>query len=316
MIILKAIGNFFARIWRWIKETAWVQPLLIVGLIFSVIFSIPHINSWVENFSIEKANNYYTGFKLRLEGEKTTNMDKPVTEADKITQFIYDVSNLTDSNDHQKYASYEDYKAGVSALLERDFGTGKDFAAMTKKYGEKFILMYVAEDCTACNSARPGFEELQKRWNSTYKSDDGRPFKLHTIYTDDESSNDNKDPNGYTAFERYLTNYGTFFNLAYDRFENSRLPYRSNITDEQLLCFGDAGLSTDDHAFQTPTILLVDVSKEAFEMDYSRPGASELMFGVGSSGDYKAEKARVLLNMWNHTSADSRNPFSNSYSKN
>ena len=40
MVVLRAIGGFFARIGRWIKETAWIQPLLIVGAIFAVIFAI------------------------------------------------------------------------------------------------------------------------------------------------------------------------------------------------------------------------------------------------------------------------------------
>ena len=52
MVVLRAIGGFFARIGRWIKETAWIQPLLIVGAIFAVIFSIPHIikgvSSWFD----------------------------------------------------------------------------------------------------------------------------------------------------------------------------------------------------------------------------------------------------------------------------
>ena len=45
MKVLSAIGGFFARIGRWIKETAWIQPLLIVGAIFAVIFAIPHVRS-------------------------------------------------------------------------------------------------------------------------------------------------------------------------------------------------------------------------------------------------------------------------------
>ena len=40
MVVLRAIGNFFARIGRWIRDTAWVQPLLIVGGIFAIIFSM------------------------------------------------------------------------------------------------------------------------------------------------------------------------------------------------------------------------------------------------------------------------------------
>lgn len=47
--VFGAIGGFFKRVWRWIAETAWIQPLLIVGLIFGVIFSIPSISSWIAN---------------------------------------------------------------------------------------------------------------------------------------------------------------------------------------------------------------------------------------------------------------------------
>ena len=47
----KAIGNFFVKIWNWIRDTAWIQPLLIVGLIFGVIFSIPSISKGIKNLS-------------------------------------------------------------------------------------------------------------------------------------------------------------------------------------------------------------------------------------------------------------------------
>ena len=43
--VFKAIGRFFKKIWEWIKSTAWVQPLLIVAIIFGIIFSInPIVN--------------------------------------------------------------------------------------------------------------------------------------------------------------------------------------------------------------------------------------------------------------------------------
>ena len=50
MKVLKILATPFIAIWRWIKETAWVQPLLIVGLIFGIIFSIPSITSWVKSW--------------------------------------------------------------------------------------------------------------------------------------------------------------------------------------------------------------------------------------------------------------------------
>lgn len=71
-IILAAIGEFFARIWRWIVETAWIQPLLIVGTIFGVIFSIPSISSWISETS-ETSGQYKFYNKHKL---KTTDLLK------------------------------------------------------------------------------------------------------------------------------------------------------------------------------------------------------------------------------------------------
>lgn len=55
---MNKIGNFFIKIGQgikkgffglinWVKNTAWIQPLLIVGLIFGVILSIKPVTSWV-----------------------------------------------------------------------------------------------------------------------------------------------------------------------------------------------------------------------------------------------------------------------------
>lgn len=55
---MEKIGNFFVKIGQgikkgfiglinWVKNTAWIQPLLIVGLIFGVILSIKPVTSWI-----------------------------------------------------------------------------------------------------------------------------------------------------------------------------------------------------------------------------------------------------------------------------
>ena len=67
MVVLRAIGKFFARIGRWIKETAWVQPLLIVGGIFAIIFSIPYIVKGVSSWFDQKgtaSENFYSKFQV------------------------------------------------------------------------------------------------------------------------------------------------------------------------------------------------------------------------------------------------------------
>jgi len=78
MKLLKAVGAFFVRIGRWVKDTAWVQPLLIVGAIFAVIFSIPSITDWVEGIAedIKSSEKYYERFQRSLEGGESSEADR------------------------------------------------------------------------------------------------------------------------------------------------------------------------------------------------------------------------------------------------
>ena len=58
--VFKAIGRFFKKIWDWIKTTAWVQPLLIVGIIFGIIFSInPIVNAIKGAINSDDTGKFY-----------------------------------------------------------------------------------------------------------------------------------------------------------------------------------------------------------------------------------------------------------------
>ena len=76
MKVFKAIGNFFARIWRWIKETAWVQPLLIVSLIFGIILLIQPISQGVTALADLITNNekYFNDNKVKLASGAARNL--------------------------------------------------------------------------------------------------------------------------------------------------------------------------------------------------------------------------------------------------
>jgi len=76
--VLTVIGAFFVRIWNWIKETAWIQPLLIVGVIFAVIFSIPSISKWIQSIAdnANSAETYYKKYRKSLEGEENSDAQK------------------------------------------------------------------------------------------------------------------------------------------------------------------------------------------------------------------------------------------------
>ena len=88
MKLLKGIGNLFVKLWRWIKETAWVQPLLIVGGIFLIIFSIPYISNWVSSwFSADATTSYFNAHKINL-----TNAETKKSDADQLMEYMHGMS--------------------------------------------------------------------------------------------------------------------------------------------------------------------------------------------------------------------------------
>ena len=293
MKILKAIGAVFVKIWRWIKETAWVQPLLIVGAIFAIIFSIPYFTEWINSIGIG-SENYYSAHKVSLEGELEINAD-PASPASAVDKLIYSI----DQNSF-----------------------GPEYAEDYDKYGEKFFLVFVEEDCSACKDIQEAFQELEDYWgkrylpSETHKGKSGEvatlPFRIHTIFTDETSStDDDNENNSDSAFQRHLQIYTDFYESAGIRLmEQTPYGYNNYKDNSSMKAF----LNADIAGFATPTIVLVDYTKEAQDLPIyagsgsGRAGISEILFSV--SGTTKYEKAQVLMNMWNHTATDDKsNPF-------
>lgn len=125
MKLLRAIGGFFAKIGRWIANTAWIQPLLIVGGIFAVIFSIPYIKTAIENAQIDNTDydyEYYKGYALGLETGG---------QADKLFGYL----------------------------------ETEDYTKINEEFGEKFFISFVKEDCAYCKEAVDGYKNFNSNFS-------------------------------------------------------------------------------------------------------------------------------------------------------
>lgn len=296
MNILKSISAAFSKLWRWIKETAWVQPLLIVGGIFAIIFSISKFNKWFSTMAVGTSTGYFTSYRLSLENEGAAGID---TQADALTKSINDYS----------FEAYGDYDEAKNALSET-----------INKYGEKYFLIIVSTDCAGCDKAEGAFSVLQDSWNnSSFVIDDGVPFRLHSIYSDEISTNDNDFDleEDQKAFYRYVKKFDDLDLWAQAAGKLIDSPYKDNmsIADSKYTNLENA----DAANWETPTIYLVDWTKAAFEND--RFGLSEVLFGFTTDkSDY--DRATLLQQMWNHcpqsnldTDKDTSNPFRVEYQK-
>lgn len=153
MVVLRAIGRFFAKIGRWIRDTAWVQPLLIVGGIFAIIFSIPYITKWVQSWfdAGNQVASFFSEYKISLDGSEEGKSD-----ADKLFKYMDG---------------------------ETDQEAGKN------QYGDKFFIMLTKESCDGCEDAYKGLKYLRDNWNKNeFTTND--TFRMYSIFVDTTNSDD------------------------------------------------------------------------------------------------------------------------------
>lgn len=283
MVVLRAIGRFFVRIGRWIKDTAWIQPLLIVGGIFAIIFSIPHLTKWVKSWVKDDsaAEKYYESKKLSLKNADKDNS----SEVDEL--FTY-----------------------LSTFAEE----GRVDEKGAKKFGEKFFLAIVQEGCSECEDRYGAFKTLENNWGKgesfALEGEDGlgsEPFRLHTIYADTKNSD------GDNLFEKVYdrSEVGEFFETTISAMEGDAYdhPYYINGKENGYETNLENLLKKDD--ITTPAIFLIDLT---YKRDWrSTYGVSEVLFtfsGTDGTDDYA--KARTLRNAWTNTPSKG-NVFSDEY---
>ena len=270
MKVLSAIGRFFARIGRWIKETAWIQPLLIVGAIFAVIFAIPHIINGVKGWfnDNDSTNTFYAQYRLSLSGADKikTGEDVGSSEVDKFFTYLADPSKE------------------------------EDLVKMVGK--ERFFVAFVEKEGSSAEDLCKGLKTFRDKWNNAEFKDslaDKGSFKLITIYTD--TKNDDNE----NLFDMVWKNhYGLFEDLA----DGNNLPntyYAKNngwTADKYASNFvSDEG--ADSCPISTPMLMYFDLTDDNPNTNQTVNGLSDVIFSI--SGDSDIEKARMLKRCWCHT---------------
>ena len=258
----------FIKLWNWIKETAWIQPLLIVGIVFGIIFSISPI---VKACSTEDTEKEYTFYADREQSLENVFTDVDNCEALNLLTNIYNAQSLVEEKTYDSTEAQE---------------------AIKKLPAEKFFLMFYSKDCEACKNSSDAFEYLVENWGEGYfksKTDTQEKFEMYTINTLQEVKN--KEDKDEVAFPELLENVPEFFENAGAEIRQSPYYINGKIDNTNLTNFSDA----NQDAFPVPTLLLIDfTSAEA-------RGYQQLTFTIpGKNGDTgAASKAMTLMDCWN-----------------
>jgi hypothetical protein len=241
---MKAIGLFFSKIfgglWNWIKETAWVQPLLIVGTIFAIIFSIPTITEWVNGIaeSINSPETYYRNFEKKLEGEEDSDAQKLIDA-------------MLDNSDEfgEKF---------MVVFVQATCQFCKDAQPAFKELVENTSRYYGTQESDSIS-------EVTKDQFGT--------FKFYTIFTDE--SYDFPEDTTTTPFERFLQRNTEFLEKTAEVARNSAYKVNNQLSDVQI----EALESAETNAIPTPSVIMYDLSANSPEQGISEllisiPGAN------------------------------------------
>ena len=276
MVVLRAIGGFFVRIGRWIKETAWIQPLLIVGAIFAVIFAIPHIIDGVKSWFDESdnANKFFAKYQLSLKNANVIKDGESVGSSKVDELFTYVENGDTDK--------------------------------IKSSYGERFFVAFVKDDSSS-KDLYGGLKTFKDKWSSKDKEFVGLNgdvlkgnFKLYTIYTDTTAEVNNEDINLFDQV--WLNHYSVFETMASGNYLDTTYyamnkgykasNYESAFTSDKL----------DACPMSTPLVMYFDYSDDnplATAQNDKIKGLSDVVFTVDGGTDL--ERARTLKKCWSHT---------------
>lgn len=270
MNFFKKLATPFIAIGRWIKETAWVQPLLIVGAIFAVIFSIPSITSAIQKAIEESASDilWYKNYQLSLDG----------------TYYEY--------QDSEANIFFDNYVEAQAAWNSGDKETAREIINKYSDNTGKMFLFFVQSNCSACSETKEAAVYLTDNWDSlipnTYT-----PFKYQSIICDEEVDEDEYDK--YEPFE-YLTGNHNYLSFTEDCNAvgiNNYYYYNTTSSNQSTIKTNLEGLINDETEFQTPLVVLIDTTETNENDQYI---ISTLFYKCTGSDKY--ERSDFLADCW------------------
>lgn len=285
MKILRAIGGFFAKIGRWIANTAWIQPLLIVGGIFAIIFSIPYIKKAFEKDPDTTDYNY----------EYYTSDDKLLT-GDKVNLLF---SYLAEGNGLK----------GNQGAIDK----------IAQAFGTKFFITFIEQD-SECSSQVGAWQFLNDNWsNAAWWGESYAGHGMFKLYTVLCGARDTTDKVKYIKKIANLENNKNFFDTMTEAFgeggELSYPLYKNLINDgnqtkveslqSSITTLCKEGTDTTNDNFQTPFTMMFDYSKTISNDDaFHVRGITAMFFGItdimkDSEKNY-ATKAQTLRDCWSY----------------
>ena len=272
MFVLRAIGRFFAKIGRWIRDTAWVQPLLIVGGIFAIIFSIPKIVEMVDKMN-EESNAAQTFFEKKMISGQGEN--GKLSEDSALDKYL----SVLENRDN-KYSDANAAYAEVKNVLNLN--------------GEKRFFVLFVDKTASCDSLYTGLNYLEKNWGNREFADlkAKGDFTYRTIYIDAVDKYDSSTNLFSDAYDRH--NFETLATDLYSTQFAENKKYDLDASDHY------DSLATSASGFSAGTILFFDYETPAYN-NVRTYGLRSCFTTSDVAGSTDYERAQNLAKAWNES---------------
>ena len=278
--VLRVIGGFFAKIGRWIANTAWVQPLLIVGGIFAVIFSIPYIKDAIDRAQPvppDEAVLFYKNRAISLDGAYTEDGNTGTSNADVLFDKLMDF-------------------------------TVADQQWIKDNYGDKFFLTFATESCPNCKTSIDGYNTLSDNF-ATWGLNSS--FRLYTIMMDTTDSDGH-----YLAKSLFEHHQPLLDDIVGEYAEYEDYPLLKNITDNQAESLRTSieklakAIDDNGEGLDTPCTFMIDLSETKTTAEVSPPGVTAIFFNYTSLMKEELtpiNKGTFLKYCWSYTDVFDKN---------
>ncbi len=233
--------------WEWFKSAAWLQVLLIVGLVVGIVVSIPYIVQGITDLVNRNTSHFYESkeitfddFQRMIDGEDPSRADGVVGTGMKDTD-----PNLPD-----------EYKDLVSEDLEG------------------FVVMFVKANCDNCSSIQSYLET----WFNQFNNEDGinnrlRLFTIDVSFVPDDSSKSTEaegSANNYENENITLEQQNEMMSYMKDTYLNQDDAHRvSEVTESTFEM--DLTSPSGSGTIPTPTFVLYTKNKDEEKYDIANP---------------------------------------------
>ncbi len=251
--------------WEWFKEAAWLQVLLIVGVVVGLVIAIPFVVEGIVNALNRNDSNFYESHRIKFA-------------------------------DFERYLSGEDKNCNGTvgaANANGEYGKSDD--------QEGFVVMFYKQNDSDCNSLQGRVETWYNNFNKNYGEGN---LKFYTIdvswYTADKDKSTDYEGDKAKYENPFITldQQQVVIDAIVDTYLDQDEVHKSgSVTETDLR----ARLDTDRNSRTLETPLFLTYTHKKGETGYKMSNPNKVIFNsVGSlSVTSDTDVARMMLDIYN-----------------